>query len=281
MRSFSVRPVRRWLVLLALTAPFLPGCSSTDSTSKLTRELLTMPKEDAYARGEQLVAKKKWDLGRQYLRFVAENYANDPIGRQAALKLADSYFDEGTALSYLEAQTRYRDFRNRYPSSPRADYALFRLAQTADKEAEKPDREQTNTRLAATSYRELILGYPDSPYLTEARTRLQRIRNLLAEHEYLVGRFYYRRKAWTAAKGRFATILGVYPDYKSVDRVLFEMGHAEMRLGNEAKARASWQRLAQEFPASLWVKKIPPERGEPKAAVRSAELGFDQALRMR
>jgi outer membrane protein assembly factor BamD len=270
----SLRPRRLGLslVLLALGAALLPGCaSSSNAQAKLTRELLTMPKEEAYARGEQLVAKKKWDLGRQYLRFVAENYANDPIGRQAALKLADSYFDQGTALSYLEAQTRYRDFRNRYPSSPRADYALFRLAETADKEAEKPDREQTNTRLAATSYRELILGYPDSPYLTEARTRLERIRGLLAEHEYLVGRFYYRRKAWTAAKGRFNTILGAYPDYRSVDRVLYELGHVERRLGNEEKARASWQRLAHDFPASRWVKKIPQQHGEPKTAVGSAQ----------
>jgi outer membrane protein assembly factor BamD len=230
-----------------------------------------LPKEEAYTRGEQLIAKKKWDLGRQYLRFVAENYANDPIGRQAALKLADSYFDEGTALSYLEAQTRYRDFRNRYPSSPRADYALFRLAQTADKEAEKPDREQTNTRLAAASYRDLIIGYPDSPYLTEARARLERIRNLLAQHEYLVGQFYYRRKAWTAAKGRFNTVLTAYPDYKGLDRVLYELGHVERRLGSEEKARASWQRLAHDFPASRWTKKIPAPRGEPKTAVRSAK----------
>jgi len=248
---------------------------------KLTRELLTMPKEEAYARGEQLISKKKWELGRQYLRFVAENYANDPIGRQAALKLADSYFDEGTTLGYLEAQTRYRDFRNRYPSSPRADYALFRLAQTADKEAEKPDREQTNTRLAATSYRELILGYPDSPYITEARARLQRIRNLLAEHEYLVGRFYYRRKAFNAARGRFDTILQAYPDYSSVDRVLLELGFAQRKLGNEQKALESWQRLARDFPESQWAKKIPPQSPAPKAAVRSANTGFDQPIRMR
>ncbi len=264
---------------VALLAAGLAGCSSGDQTARLTRELLTMPKEEAYARGEQLIAKKKWDLGRQYLRFVAENYANDPIGKQAALKLADSYFDEGTSLSYLEAQTRYKDFRNRYPSHPRADYALFRLGQTADKEAEKPDREQTNTRLAATSYSDLILSYPDSPYITEARVRLRRIRNLLAEHEYLVGRFYYRRKAWTASKGRLEGIVGVFPDYASMDRVLYELGLVERRLGNEEKAQASWQRLTRDFPKSQFARKIPAPR-EPKTAVKSA-AAFDQPIQMR
>ncbi len=262
-----------------IAAAFLGGCSSGDPAARLTRELLTMPKEEAYARGEQLIAKKKWDLGRQYLRFVAENYANDPIGKQAALKLADSYYDEGTALGYLEAQTRYRDFRNRYPSHPRADYALFRLAQTADKEAEKPDREQTNTRLAATSYRELILGFPDSPYLTEARARLTRIRSLLAEHEYLVGHYYYRRRAWKASKGRFETIVTAYSDYGGVDRVLYELGLVERKLGNEEKAQASWQRLSRDFPKSQWARKIPAPR-EPRTAVKSA-MGFDHPIQMR
>ena len=275
------RPHYPAVAALLVLAAVLSACSTGDNSAKLTRELLTMPKEEAYAKGEQLIASKKWDLPRQYLRFVAENYANDPIGRQAALKLADSYFDEGTALGYLEAQARYKDFRNRYPSSPRIDYALFRLAQTADKEAEKPDREQTNTRLAASSYRELIVGFPDSPYITEARIRLQRIRNLLAEHEYLVGRYYTRRKGWTAAKGRFDTILAAYPDYGSLDRVLYELGGVEVRLGNEAKARESWQRLARDFPTSPYAKKIPPPRSDPKPAQKTATLGFDPTPRMR
>src|SRR5476651_48182 len=145
------------VVLSALT-----GCTASNDAAKLTRELLTMPKEDAYARGEALVKKKKYETGRQYLRFVAENYANDPIGRQAALRLADSFFDANTPLGYLEAGVRYKDFRNRYPSHPKSDYALYRLAQCSDKQAESPDREQTNTRLGATSYRELIINFPDS-----------------------------------------------------------------------------------------------------------------------
>jgi len=259
------------LALLASALGVLTGCSTGDSATKLTRELLTLPKEEAYARGEQLVKKKKYELGRQYLRFVAENYANDPIGKQAALRLADSYFDEGTPLSYLEAQQRYKDFRNRYPSSPKADYALFRLAQTADKEAEKPDREQTNTRLAASSYRELILGYPDSPYITEARTRLLRIRNLLAEHEYAVGRFYNRRRSFRAAKGRFEVIVSAYPDYTKIDRVLYELGTVQRKLGNEAEARSAWDRLQKDHPESEFVRKIPASSA-PKTATTSATL---------
>jgi outer membrane protein assembly factor BamD len=244
-----------------LAVAFLLGgaaaCATTDSAAKMTRELLSMPKEDAYAKGESLVQKKKYELGRQYLRFVSENYANDAIGRQAALRLADSFFDEKTPLGYLEAGVRYKDFRNRYPSHPRSDYALFRLAQCSDKQAERPDREQTSTRLAAVAYRELILAYPDSPYATESRLRLNAMRNLLAEHEYAVGHFYLKRRAWRAAKGRMDVVLSAYPDYPKLDQVLYETGLAENRMGHGDEARQIWERLARDFPSSPLVKRVP------------------------
>lgn len=259
-----------WVTLSGAALLVLSGCGASNDAAKLTRELLTMPKEEAYARGEGLVKKKKYETGRQYLRFVAENYANDPIGRQAALRLADSFFDEKTQLGYLEAGVRYKDFRNRYPSHPKSDYALFRLAQCSDRQAERPDREQTNTRLAATSYRELIINFPDSPYSTEARARLGVMRNLLAEHEYLVGHFYLKRKAWRAAKGRMDVILAAYPEYPGLDKVLFEAGILEGRMGNGDEARSHWDRLQKDYPASPLVKKLPPPASRAPAPVRAA-----------
>lgn len=249
----------------------LSGCAATgNDTTKLTKELLTMPKEEAYAKGEALVQKKKYDVGRQFLRFVSENYSNDPIGRQAALRLADSFFDEKTPLGYLEAGVRYKDFRNRYPSHPKSDYALFRLALCSDRQAETPDREQTNTRQAATSYRELAVNYPDSPYATESRARLLAMRSLLAEHEYVVGHFYVRRRAWRAAKGRLETILTVYPDFKELDKVLYEGGLVETKMGNGDGARVLWERLVRDYPASPLRKKLPPTAAAAAPAVRAA-----------
>ncbi len=270
--SMSRRTPPRLLAAATLGAVLaaLSGCGASNDTAKLTRELLTMPKEEAYARGEGLVKKKKYETGRQYLRFVAENYANDPIGRQAALRLADSFFDEKTQLGYLEAGVRYKDFRNRYPSHPKSDYALFRLAQCSDRQAERPDREQGNTRLAATAYRELAINYPDSPYATESRARLGVMRGLLAEHEYLVGHFYLRRRAWKAAKGRMDMILAAYPEYAGLDKVLYEAGLLEKRMGNKDEARTLWERLARDYPASPLVKKVPAPPAVAASPVRAA-----------
>jgi len=260
-------------VALGAALAGLSACSTVDPATRLTRELLAMPKEEAYAKGESLVAKKKYEKGRPFLKFVAENYANDPIGKQAALRLGDSYFDEGGPLGYLEAQSRYRDFRNRYPSHPRSDYALFRLALCSDRQAEKPDRDQANTRLAVSSYRELLQTYPDSPYATEARARLKVVMDLLAEHEYRVARYYFKRKAWAAAKGRYDTVLGAFPSFGGLDKVLFESGVAERRLGNEAESKARWDRLQRDYPESPMVRKLNGQKPTTAVVVQSVGGG--------
>jgi outer membrane protein assembly factor BamD len=271
---FGRRPWAAVPVLAVLATALLGGCtSSSDAAAKLTRELLSMPKDEAYARGEALVTKKKYDEGRQYLRFVAENYASDPIGKQAALRLADSYFEEKTPLGYMEAQTRYKDFRNRYPSHPKADYALFRLAQTSDRQAEHPERDQTNTRLALTSYREFLQGFPDSPWASEARSRYLIMRNLMAEHEFRVANFYLHRKAYLAAKGRYDGLLAAFPDYKDIDRVLYEDGLVERKMGHGDESAALWARLKTDFPQSSWLKKVPPSKTLPTAPVPTIGSG--------
>lgn len=275
MKNQMKRKISLRIGMAVLAGAVAAGCSTTPSPAKLTRELLVLSKEEAYARGEALIAKKKRDLGRQYLRFVAENYANDPIGKQAALKLADSYFEEGNALGYLEAQARYKDFRSRYPSHPRTDYALFRMAQCADRQAEHPERDQTNTRLAASSYREVLQLYPGSPYAEEARTRFQAMRNLLAEHEFRVGNHYYKRKLLRAATSRYEFLVKYFPEYSKLDQVLYEVGVTYKKLGRTEDGVTSWQRLKSDFPSSSWVKKLPPDLPLPSHEVpNTTSAGF-------
>ena len=223
----------------------------------MTRELLSMPKEEAYAKGEALVQKKKYEVGRQYLRFVAENYANDAIGKQASLRLADSYFDEKTPLGYLEAGVRYKDFRNRYPSHPRSDYALFRLAQCSDKQAERPDREQTNTRLAAL---DLPRADPRVPrFALRDRVRAPPRRDARPSRRARVRRRPLLREAPGLARGQGALrrILASYPDFAKLDKVLYDSGLAENKMGHEDEAKQIWERLARDFPSSPLVKKVP------------------------
>jgi outer membrane protein assembly factor BamD (BamD/ComL family) len=99
------------------------------------------------------------------------------------------------------------------------------------------------------------------------------MRNLLAEHDYVVGHFYVKRRAWRAAKGRMDGVLASYPDYVKLDKVLYDSGVAENKMGHEDEARQLWDRLARDFPSSPLVKKVPRPAAAPPAPPAKAAGG--------
>ena len=113
--------VRRWTAggAAALAILLVSACSGTKKPDAITQELLSKPKEQLFEKGKGLIEKKKYEQGRKYLTFVFETYPNDPLGRDALLMVADSFFKQGGTTGYTEARFRYRDYLNRYPGASR------------------------------------------------------------------------------------------------------------------------------------------------------------------
>jgi outer membrane protein assembly factor BamD len=222
---------------------------------KITLELLNSPKEVLFEKGKGLIEKKKYDQGRKYLSFVFETYPNDPMGRESLLMVADAYYKEGGTTGYTEARFRYRDYLNRYPGAPRRDYARYQFALCYDKEHEKPDRDQTSTREALDQYRALMREFPDSGYNGAARERIRQLTDMLAEHEFAVGYFYFRKGAPGAALGRFTAIEERFPDYGAKDKLFFYSSEALRRLGRNDEANRYLARILEEYPKSEFAKK--------------------------
>jgi outer membrane protein assembly factor BamD len=256
-------------VVIALLV--LIGCSGSKKPDKLTQELLARPKEALFEKGKALIEKKKYDLGRKYLTFVFETYPNDPLGRDALLLVADSFFKQGGASGYTEARFRYRDYLNRYPGAPRRDYARYQFALTYDREMERPDRDQTSTREAIEQYQALIREYPTSGFAGAARERVRVLSDVLAEHEFSVGYFYMRKGSPAAALARFTDLEQRYPEYGARDKLYFYSARVLEKLGRRAEADRYYARLIAEFPGSEYARKVRGGRGEkPAAAAASA-----------
>jgi outer membrane protein assembly factor BamD len=242
------------IISFCLLLGALVGCASTKKPDKITRELLTSPKEVLFEKGRTLLEKKKYEQGRKYLNFVFETYPNEKEGRQALLLVADSYFRQGGATGYTEARFRYRDYLNRYPGASQRDYARYQFAVCYDKEHEKPDRDQTSTREALGQYRVLLQEFPDSTYVSVVRERIRRLTDELADHEFGVGYFYIRKGAPAAALGRFTAIEQKFPEYAGRDRLFYYEAEALRRLGRGEEASRYYSRVIEEFPASQYAK---------------------------
>ena len=218
-------------------------------------EFTRLSKEQLFEKGEGLYSKKKYQNARKYFSYVYENYPNDPLGRRALLRVADSYFAQGDAVNLVEAQYKYRDFINRYPGSDRADYAMLQIAMVSYKQMEKPDRDQAKTREALEKFNEMLRSYPRSPLVPEAQKRLGDVQDRLAKHEHIIARFYMKRRSFNAAVLRLNTLVNDYPNYKDRDAVFFDLGSSLAKMGRTAEARLYFERVLSEFPKSDYAQR--------------------------
>jgi outer membrane protein assembly factor BamD len=209
----------RGLFFIATICLGLPGCSSTKQDDALLAELANLDKESIYERGEALYQEEEYNEARRYYSFVYDTFPNDPLGHQAALRIADTYAMKKDSMSRTEARLRYKDFVNRYPNDPDRDYALLKLGEMHTPRRLHPDRDLSPIHEALAAYQQLINLYPSSEHYEEAKNRLTELRHVLAEHEWQVARFFARNKRWQGVLWRLEYLKENYPDYPEMDKV--------------------------------------------------------------
>ena len=228
-------------------------------------ELLTLTKEQVFAKAEDFFSHHKWQRARSYYTYIYENQPNDALGRRSLLRVADTFYEQGSPVNLVEAQYKYRDFINRYPTSDQADYAMLRIAMCSFRQMEKPDRDQTKTKEALEKFNDMLRTYPKSPLRAEAETKRQEVLDRLGKHEHLVARFYMKRGSYYAAVQRLNYLVDTYPNYSDRDAVFFDLGTSLNALGRKGEARLYFERVVSEFPQSEYADRARRRLNDTKA----------------
>lgn len=264
----ATAPTARIVVLAAavLVALGAAGCSKNLAEDPILR----LASQEALEQGKQLMAEEKYARARDYLTHAFEVEPNSATGREALLLVADSSYLQGGRINYVQAETKYRDFLNRFPTSDRAAYVQFQIANSLAQRIGRPDRDLSASREALQAYQDLLRLYPTSEYAAQAREKMRVVRQNLAEHELAVGDFYMSYGLPRAAAERFAYLLENYPGYGGREEVLYKLGVARARSRQPEEARQSFDRLREEFPGSSYLSELPelpaPEADEEAAA---------------
>ncbi len=223
-------------------------------------------KEQLFQRGEEEFAKKRYPKARTYYTHLYENWPNEPLGRRALLRIADTYYQQGDAVNLVEAQYKYRDFLNRYPGSESADYAMLQIAMCSYMQMERPDRDQQKTREALDKFNDMINTFPRSPLHAEAEKRRQDVRDRLAKHEHIIARYYIKRGSYNAAVLRLNGLVDKFPDYGDRAGIFYDLGTALSGLGRKAEARLYYERVITEFPKSDYADRAKRKLDQMKTA---------------
>src|ERR687889_322603 len=147
-------------IVLPLTVVLLALVAASCRSGPKEDPILRLSATEALAQGKELMAKQKYERARPFFTHAFEVEPNSAIGRESLLLAADTYYLEGGTTNYVQAEAKYRDFLNRFPTSEQAAYVQFQIANSLAKRMEKPDRDQTTTRKALEAYEDLVRLYP-------------------------------------------------------------------------------------------------------------------------
>ena len=206
--------------LLALTA----ACTNKKSVNPLAGVGSKQPDKILFDKAMNAMRHNRFDVARLTLQTLINTYPDSEYIARAKLAVGDSWYAEGGAAALAQAEQEYSDFEIFFPNMPEASEAQLKIANIHYQQMEKPDRDFTHAKRAEDEYRKLILQYPDSKLLPEAKQRLREVQEVLADREFSIGRFYYLRQSYPASIARLQSLVEKYPLYSRADEALFLLG---------------------------------------------------------
>jgi outer membrane protein assembly factor BamD len=214
----------------------------------LTAESVLTQVDNAMARHQLRKAK----LLLQKIQFTqAERATYEPLVR---LALADSTYYLGDDLSLIEARSKYLDFVTLYSDHPKAPYAQFQAGMCSVKQIYSASRDQAQTQVAIDDFKEIDKRWPASAFARAGRQFIGKGQDGLAEHEFIIGSFYWKKKAYQAATARFSALLEKFPSYRQKDKVYYWLGRALMSAKSPAEARVWLDQVLNEYPRGKYAK---------------------------
>ena len=211
-------------VLLGVALVLATGCSNKKVSNPLANVDSKQPDKVLFDRALEALKSNKFEVARLSLQTLINTYPDSEYIARAKLGVADSWYAEGGTAAYTQAEIEYKDFQTFFPNMPEAAEAQLKIGNIHFQEMEKPDRDFTHALRAEDEYRQMILQYPDSKLLPQARERLLEVQEVLGEREFRVGRFYYLRQSYPAAIARLRSVVEKYPLYSRADEGYYLLG---------------------------------------------------------
>jgi len=243
--------VQKRVALVALAAALLSSCSHKKYETPITKNT-QQPDKVLFDQAIKDIEHGRYEVARISLQTLMNTYDSSEFLAKAKLAIADSWFREAGPNGLAQAEAEYKDFILFYPTMEEAAEAQARVCDIHYKQMDKSDRDWTQTLRAETECRQLITQFPNSKFVPPTLQKLRNIQESLAEHEFVVGNFYWKREMNPAAANRLTALVDQYPLYSKAGESLFEAGDAYSKMGPRFRKQAGeeFAKVVQEYPIS-------------------------------
>jgi len=211
---------------------FITSCSffgDGNDTKRLVADGLT-PKE-LYQKAEDLLSAGSIDQAIDQYEEILASYPGSKYAIQARLDIAYNLYKR---KKYTRAINELDIFIQRYPSNTNTPYAFYLRGIAAEEKSSSmldeiitdvAQRDVEGIREAYSYYVILIEKFPDSKYSKDAFEKLNKLKNILAKHEFYIAIYYTNKGSNIAAINRVQFIIQNFPNSSLMPDALHLMAH--------------------------------------------------------
>ncbi|WP_413867846.1 outer membrane protein assembly factor BamD [Albidovulum sp.] len=209
-----------------------------------------MDAEAIYKLGEyQLETSRKGSDAVTYFAEVERLYPYSEWAKRALIMQAFAYHKDRDYENSRATAQRYIDT---YPAEEDAAYAKYLLALSYYDQIDEVGRDQGLTYQALQALRAVIEEYPDSDYARSAILKFDLAFDHLAAKEMEIGRYYLKRKNYTAAINRFRVVVENFQTTSHTPEALHRLVEAYLSLGFTDEAQTAAAILGHNFRSTEW-----------------------------
>lgn len=242
------------VILLACALFAIAGCGRKKYENPIAKDT-EQPDKVLYDKAIADIEKGRYEQARLTLNTLINTYDTSEYLAKAKLAIADSWFREGGSHGMAQAEAEYKDFILFYPTMEEAAESQEKICMIHYRQMDKVDRDPKHAYRAEDECRQLLVQFPNSQFAPRAQQLLRNIQEVLAEREFRVGDFYFKKGSYPAAANRLEASAEQYPLFSQADQELWELGESYSKMGARyrEKAAAAFAKIVNQYPLSPLV----------------------------
>jgi outer membrane protein assembly factor BamD len=214
-----------------------------------TRDLEGYSAEEIYKRAEYEISTNDFDSAAHHFGEIERLYPYSSWAKRALIMEAFSYHSDRDYDQARLAAQRFIDF---YPTDADAAYAHYLLALSYYDQIDDVGRDQGLTFQALQALRVVIEQFPDSEYARSSILKFDLAFDHLAAKEMEIGRYYLKRKHYTAATNRFRVVVEQFQTTQHTAEALHRLVESYLALGLTEEAQTAGAILGHNYKSTEW-----------------------------
>jgi len=236
----------------ALALALLASCSADKVLSE----------NEYHQKATAAMKEQSYDLAIQDYQKLLEEYPFSDYSEEAQLKIGEAQY---LNKQYAEAIASFQDFQRMHPTNPNLALTEHYTALAYMDQMGKKDRDQRAAENAQAHFQSLLARYPDSAYADDAKRNLKQCREVLAEHEFAIAKFYLIWDNPVGAEARLRRLLENFPDTDVSGHALAHFGRYFRKRGDVTRSALAFASVVAGYPKSPDIAEAQQELAEFKA----------------